>query len=50
VREAVPVVRGGPSRSIKIEWGKSDRGGSMAAGGAAPLRGGEVAGVEAGAS
>jgi hypothetical protein len=39
----------GPSRSIKI--GRGVRPGKQtAAGGAAPLRGGEVAGVEAGVS
>jgi hypothetical protein len=43
-------VRGGPSRSIKIGQGKSDRGNRRARSGAAPLCGGEVAGVEAGAS
>jgi hypothetical protein len=37
-------------RAIKIGRGRSDRRGRTAAGGAAHLRGGEVAGVEAGAS
>jgi hypothetical protein len=37
-------------RAMKIEWRGSDPGGRMAAGGAAPLRSGKVAGVEAGAS
>jgi hypothetical protein len=40
----------GPSRAIKIVRGGIRPGKQTAAGGAAPLRGGEVAGVEAGAS
>jgi hypothetical protein len=43
-------VRGGSSHSIKIGRRKSDRGNRRARSDAAPLRGGEVAGVEAGAS
>jgi hypothetical protein len=46
VREAVSH---GPGRSIWIGRRGSDRGNKTAAGGAASLRGGEVAGVEAGA-
>jgi hypothetical protein len=47
VREAVSRDLG---RAIKIGRGISDRGGRTTAGGVAPLRGGEVAGVEAGTS
>jgi hypothetical protein len=46
VREAIPAVRAVRSRSDRgVRPGKQ-----TTAGGAAPLRGGEVAGVEAGAS
>jgi hypothetical protein len=45
VREAVSR---GPGRAIKMGRGKSDRGNRRARSGAAPLCGGEVAGVEAG--
>jgi hypothetical protein len=47
VREAISR---GPGRAIKIGRGKSDRGNRRARSGAAPLHGGEVTGVEAGAS
>jgi hypothetical protein len=38
------------NRAMKIRRRGSNRGGRMAAGGAVPLRGGGVAGVEAGVS
>jgi hypothetical protein len=44
------AVSRGPDHAIKIGRGKSDRGNRRARSGAAPLRGGEVAGVEAGMS
>jgi hypothetical protein len=47
MREAVSH---GPGSAIKIGRGKSDRGNRRARSGAAPLRGNEVTGVEAGAS
>jgi hypothetical protein len=50
VRRACEAVSCGPGHAIKIGRGKSDRGNRRARSGTAPLRGGEVAGVEAGAS
>jgi hypothetical protein len=47
VREALSVVRAIRSES---DGGDQTRGKQMATGGAAPLRGGEVVGVEVGAS
>jgi hypothetical protein len=47
VREALSMVRVVRSKS---DGGDQTRGKQTAAGGAAPLRGGEVVGVEAGAS
>jgi hypothetical protein len=44
------AVSRGPGHAIKIGRGKSDRGNRRARSGAAPLCGGEVAGVEAGVS
>jgi hypothetical protein len=42
------AVSRGPGHAIKIGRGENQTGEQTAAGGAAPLRGGEVAGVEAG--
>ena len=50
IRRAWEAVSRGPGHAIKIGRGKSDRGNRRVRSGAAPLRGSEVARVEAGAS